>query len=269
MKLEELLAQARRNEQIQRRLDKVEDFMLGCTGLGELLRGLGQQLVEVYALRRVGLGLEAGDKGLREAVEAAGGLGGWCRWMDSQQLDRLGLGRKPVLVVRPGPGDVGEVVDAQGLGSAALVPLWAGQRRLGVLVLGDESALRYQPGLDTYFLERLGAKLSQALVAMAAVERAKMAERCRAVVEMAGAAAHELAQPLTTLVLGLERLAREAGVNSPLGKRVIRLRQEAERLGELVERIRRVRAYITRPYLGEMTIVDICAASNASEEEQV
>lgn len=79
--------------------------------------------------------------------------------------------------------------------------------------------------------------------------------------EMAGAACHELAQPLTAVALKLETLIRGLPEADPLRRQLESLRTELDRAGELVQKISDVNDYVTKPYAEGMRIIDLRAAS--------
>jgi signal transduction histidine kinase len=79
---------------------------------------------------------------------------------------------------------------------------------------------------------------------------------------MAGAACHELAQPLTTMELLLEKLRRALPPDGPSREVMESLGREVERAGGLVQRISQVGKYVTRPYAQGLRIIDLDAAGS-------
>ncbi len=75
--------------------------------------------------------------------------------------------------------------------------------------------------------------------------------------ELAGTAAHELNQPLTSIMGYAEILRRRFADGSPNASAVDVIVQEAERMAELVRKIGRVNRYETKNYVGETRIVDL------------
>lgn len=80
-------------------------------------------------------------------------------------------------------------------------------------------------------------------------------------VETLGAVAHELNQPLTSILGYLELLERRVDRDAPGGSYVEPLTREVERLASLVERLTRVVRYRTKPYLGQTEILDLDAST--------
>jgi uncharacterized protein YigA (DUF484 family) len=265
----ELLDQARRNEEIQQRLDEVEEFLLAHRDLAGLLRHFGRRVAQVYQLEAVTLVLDAGQERLRQAIEGypQAELPEQVSTQPRKEL-RLILGdlESPFLSNRPTP-QLRECFFPAGpfVASLAVVPLWMRGEFLGCLNLGSASAQRYLPGLETHFLARLGRKTAAGLDAALLLEQARMMERREAAVEMAGAACHELAQPLTTLTLQIEMLLRTLAADDPLRDKLLAVRENAERLGEQVQRIGQVSRYVTRPYAQGLRIIDMDAACQGPE----
>lgn len=86
-------------------------------------------------------------------------------------------------------------------------------------------------------------------------------ERLRALVEMAGAAAHELNQPLTVLQGHVELLQRELADLVGVQARCGRILEAAGRISAIVRGMGEVRRYRTRPYAGTQEIIDLAAAA--------
>jgi uncharacterized protein YigA (DUF484 family) len=270
--VEGLLEQARTNERIMRRLEAVEDLLLGNPGLAALSERLPARVAEVYELEAVSLALVADNQRLAQALAEAGLEAGGERWLLVRRAEaRLLLGdlERPYLSNRLGR----ELTSfffrgAGGLASVALVPLWARGELLGFLALGSGSARRYQPELETDFLRRLGRKAAAGLDAAVVAQQAHRLERREAAVEMAGAACHNLAQPLTTVNLLVEKLARSLDSQSEAGLCLQRLAGELERLDGMVHQISQVSEYATKPYAQGLKIIDLEAAGAGGRRQR-
>lgn len=94
-----------------------------------------------------------------------------------------------------------------------------------------------------------------------AQEQLELSERQSAVVELAGAVAHELNQPLTSIVGTADLMARKLPPDSPLSSSVKTIISEAERMAEMVRKLGQITRYETKPYVGVTTILDLDAAS--------
>jgi signal transduction histidine kinase len=89
------------------------------------------------------------------------------------------------------------------------------------------------------------------------------AEKMEALLHLAGAAAHEMNQPLTVIMgyagLLLERYRDQLGDEISLGLQTIR--DSSDRLSETVKRIRDIQSHKTKRYAGTAEILDLDAAS--------
>lgn len=94
-----------------------------------------------------------------------------------------------------------------------------------------------------------------------AQERLVDQERKSAVAELAGAAAHELNQPLTSVLGYAELLRRRLPVGSPGSEAAEVIAHEAQRLAEIVRKIGNIVRYETKSYVGQARIVDLDRAS--------
>ncbi|MCF8031781.1 MAG: DUF484 family protein [Desulfarculaceae bacterium] len=260
--LDELLTQARRNQEIQSRLDQVEEFLLAPHEPDSLLARLSQVVASIYHLDQVTVALLADNRRLDAVFGPDGEAPAGCFLRRRKEM-RLILGdlERPFLEDRPGR-DLAEFFfpGAERPASLAVLPLWVSGEMLGSLNLGANSGRRYRRGLDTHFLERLGAKVAFGLNGALLLGRARRMEQRQAVVEMAGAACHELAQPLATLELGLEKLRRMMGPDDQRAQDITGLMTQVERLGEMIKKISEVNEYVTRPYAQGLRIVDLSAA---------
>jgi PAS domain S-box-containing protein len=85
----------------------------------------------------------------------------------------------------------------------------------------------------------------------------QLSERQAVAVELAGAAAHELNQPLTS-ILGYAELLRKRIPDGDVSKKGIEtILRETERMATIVKRIGQITAYQTKPYVGSSQIIDI------------
>jgi PAS domain S-box-containing protein len=87
-------------------------------------------------------------------------------------------------------------------------------------------------------------------------------EKLQGVLEMAGAASHELSQPLQIISGYTELLSREISKDHPLYEHVQEIKNHTNRLGEITKKIMRITKYETVDYLDGIKIIDINKASN-------
>jgi len=90
-------------------------------------------------------------------------------------------------------------------------------------------------------------------------------EKNAVLVALAGTAAHELNQPLTSVMGYAELLKRKLKENDPSYRSVDIIHREAERMAEIVRKIGKITRYETQSYVGQAKIIDLNKA--ASNEE--
>ncbi len=108
-------------------------------------------------------------------------------------------------------------------------------------------------GVFTDLRERLGIEAQLT----AAREELQQRERLSAVAELAGAAAHELNQPLTAVIGYAQLIARRLPPGSPLERSAGEVVREAERMSAIVRKIGSMTRYETKSYVGSAKIVDL------------
>jgi signal transduction histidine kinase len=82
-------------------------------------------------------------------------------------------------------------------------------------------------------------------------------ERNTAVAQLAGATAHELNQPLTSVITHAEWLRRHAGNDPKFASATEVLIDQAERMAAIVRQIGKITKYETRTYVGGSQILDL------------
>lgn len=92
-------------------------------------------------------------------------------------------------------------------------------------------------------------------------------EKLSVIAEVAGAAAHELNQPLTSVMGYAELLERRLDGEDALSMKAVRtIQREADRMARIVRRIGRLTRYETRPYVGNARILDLQASAVSTGE---
>ena len=109
----------------------------------------------------------------------------------------------------------------------------------------------------------LRARLASGARVLELQEQLRKAERTRALVEAAGAAAHQISQPLSVLTGTTERLLRRIAPADPQWKSVTTMAQAAGDIAAIVQKMAGIRRYATKPYLEGIDIVDLDAAAEA------
>ena len=96
-----------------------------------------------------------------------------------------------------------------------------------------------------------------------AQEKLEVTEKQALIAELAGTTAHELNQPLTSVMGYAELLTKKAGEDSPFHRPIQVIMQEAERMAEIVRKIGKITRYETKSYVGATQILDL---ERAAEE---
>jgi signal transduction histidine kinase len=118
-------------------------------------------------------------------------------------------------------------------------------------------------GIYTDLRERL--RMEERL--QAAQDELRNRERQAILAELAGAAAHELNQPLTSIIGYSELLCRQLPAQGSLAQAASIIINQAERMAEIVRRIGKITRYETMSYVGEATILDLEKASREQHPE--
>ena len=116
-------------------------------------------------------------------------------------------------------------------------------------------------GIFTDLRERL--RIEQRLAH--AQEQLRIQEKQTIVAELAGAAAHELNQPLTSVMGYAELLRRRLETGTPQHHAAEIIVTEAERMAEIVRKIGKITRYETKTYVGTARILDLDRASGQHE----
>jgi PAS domain S-box-containing protein len=171
---------------------------------------------------------------------------------DVRQLYPEGTAKKIMKMIRAGGGRIEglkvDIVDA----ANAIVPVSFS----GALIL--EGAMPVgSVGIFTDLREKM--QMEQRL--QAAQEQLLAQERQAIVAELAGAAAHELNQPLTSVRNYATLLRRLLASNTSASSAAEVIESEADRMAEIVRKIGKITKYETKSYVGKQKILDLDRAS--------
>lgn len=108
-------------------------------------------------------------------------------------------------------------------------------------------------GIFTDLRERLEIENDLARTRLELMER----EREAIAAQLAGAAAHELNQPLTSVMASVELLRRRLGEDESHNSMVATIVAETERMARIVRKIGRITHYETTAYVGSTRIIDL------------
>jgi PAS domain S-box-containing protein len=174
---------------------------------------------------------------------------------DVRTLYPEGIARSVMRLIKAGGGRLQglrtEVLDARG----ERIPV-----SLSAALLCEEGVPVGTVGIFTDLREkmRMEQRLAQAQEQILAQERQAI------VAELAGAAAHELNQPLTSVMAYSELLKRRLERETAAYDASVIIFNEAERMAEIVRQIGRITKYETKSYVGRARILDLDRSAPSS-----
>jgi PAS domain S-box-containing protein len=174
---------------------------------------------------------------------------------DVRSLYPEGVARSIMRLIKTGGGKVQglrtEAVDAHG----ERIPV-----SLSAAMLHEEGEPVGTVGIFTDLREKM--RMEQRL--QQAQEQLLSQERQAIVAELAGAAAHELNQPLTSVMAYAELLKRRLGPETAAYSAAEVIFNEAERMAEIVRKIGKITKYETKSYVGRARILDLDRSAPSS-----
>lgn len=171
---------------------------------------------------------------------------------DVRAIYAPGGAQRVMALIRAGGGRIEgvrtEIVDASG----QTVPV-----SLSASLMKEDDRIEGTVGIFTDLRERMRmeARLAQAQEQLLAQERQSV------IAELAGTAAHELNQPLTTVVMSAELLKRKLDPAAPVYGIAEVIHAEAERMADIVRKIGKITKYETKSYVGRARILDLDKSS--------
>ncbi|AKV04682.1 sensory transduction histidine kinase [Labilithrix luteola] len=173
---------------------------------------------------------------------------------DVRALYPEGVAKKVMKLIRDGGGRIDgmklDIVDSNGV----TVPVSFS----GALIHDGDTPVG-SVGIFTDLREKM--RMEQQL--QQAQEQLLAQERQAIVAELAGAAAHELNQPLTSVLNYATLLRRLLQAGTPASGAAEVIEGEAERMAEIVRKIGKITKYETKSYVGKQKILDLDRASDA------
>ena len=97
-------------------------------------------------------------------------------------------------------------------------------------------------------------------------ESLRQTARDEAAVQLAGAVAHELNQPLTVVISAAELMAHQERSPEELLALSRRVAEASHRMADVVVRLQRVNCYRAKPYVGDVQIMDLARAAEGVGE---
>ncbi len=130
----------------------------------------------------------------------------------------------------------------------------------------DEVIKGLAMGADDYIVKPFG--LQELLARVNALLRMRdfqiksmEAERMKALLEMAGAAAHEINQPLTVIMGYADMIQKRMEKQDQFYEFVTSIYKNSLRISEIIKKLQSIRRYESKPYIGNVNIMDFDGSS--------
>ncbi|MBT3606512.1 MAG: response regulator [Candidatus Latescibacteria bacterium] len=208
------------------------------------------------------------DKELRELVSRRLQMAGYRTSVAFDGEDGLvSMEQNPDLVLT----DV-DMPRLDGFGFLAQLRALPQYRQVPVIIMtahagrGEDAARGLQLGANDYVRkpfhwEELLARVHTQLRVREAHRLTVEKQRDLAVIELAGAAAHEINNPLAVVMARLELMLERLDSSNSVYEDVVKLNHLLERIADIVKKMSHVRRYQVRHYCGGVNIVDLDGAS--------
>lgn len=137
-----------------------------------------------------------------------------------------------------------EAVDKQG----TIIPI-----QISAAIIYDDGKPVATFGIFTDLREKLRTEERLAEV----TQKLEVTERQALIAELAGTAAHEMNQPLTSILASLEMVRRRESAPAVVERALALIERESQRLAEIVRKIGSITRYETTMYVGAQRILDL------------
>ena len=90
----------------------------------------------------------------------------------------------------------------------------------------------------------------------------------KALQELAGAAAHELNQPLQAILGSIALALMQCGHDHPSYSDLLRIQEEVRRMASIVQQMQELTEYRTKPYVGQVGILDLTGQERQESKDK-
>jgi PAS domain S-box-containing protein len=136
---------------------------------------------------------------------------------------------------------------------------------LSAAIIYDEGREAYTCGIFSDLRERLRSEEKISFIS----EKLQQSEKQAELAELAGAMAHELNQPLTSIYGCGELLLRRLSEDKSYQRYVKIILDEATRMSDIIKKIGKITKYETQTYMGKARIIDLDKSAKADNEQGV
>lgn len=122
--------------------------------------------------------------------------------------------------------------------------------------------------MERNYIKMFPVTVENVLRRLRAEELNRQKEKLRGVVEMAGAACHELNQPLQAISGYSELLMMEVEEGTPLYEMALEIKHEADRLARITRKLNNITRYETTDYTEKTKIIDLDKAAGQQNSHE-
>jgi len=153
-----------------------------------------------------------------------------------------------------------QLIVAEGMRSSLTCPLISLNKPIGFMFFSSAQPNTYRDVHREIFLQIAG-QLSMVVEKSRLYEQLLEAERIRVLAQTAGAASHEINQPLSAVLSLSQLLMRDSSLHEEQKRKFELIYEAAQRISAIVRKMGKVQEYVTKPYSGSTDIIDFDTAA--------